>query len=89
MLGSQSSMMLSYLKEKSAGTEEQVTSVRNQLKKISDLADSLGNAQSKVEAIGDLVETELLGMDKAIEEAAGRIHVCFSLFLKSIFVTNK
>ncbi|KAJ8687345.1 hypothetical protein QAD02_023139 [Eretmocerus hayati] len=72
-LGSQSLIMISYIKEKSASTAEQVDTVRKQLEKISGLADSLSKALGNSEVIGDLVENELMGMDKAIEEAAARI----------------
>ena len=48
-----------------------------QLDKISSLTCSLSEqGQSNTGIIGDLVENELLGMDKAIEEAAARIQVC-------------
>lgn len=72
-LGSHSLMMLSYIKEKSSTAGEQIVIVENKLKEISALTDSLLNAQTNIETIGNLVENELLSMDKAIEEAANRI----------------
>ncbi|XP_014214234.1 huntingtin-interacting protein 1 [Copidosoma floridanum] len=72
-LGSQGLIMMSYMKEKSASTTNQIQVVRKQLEKISGLADSLSKALGNPEVIGDLVETELMSMDKAIEEAAARI----------------
>lgn len=74
-LGSQGLIMISYMKEKSASTVEQIQAVKKQLGKISNLADSLSKALGNVEVIGDLVENELSSMDKAIEEAAARIQV--------------
>ncbi|XP_012270446.1 huntingtin-interacting protein 1 isoform X2 [Orussus abietinus] len=72
-LGSQGLIMLSYVKEKSPLASEQIASVKNQVKKISLLVDSLSSGQGNIESIGDLVENELSGMDAAIEEAANRI----------------
>ncbi|XP_046429273.1 huntingtin-interacting protein 1 isoform X1 [Neodiprion fabricii] len=72
-LGSQSLIMLSNIKEKATSVTDQITIVKNKLKDISAQADTLINTQSNAEVIGDLVENELLGMDKAIEEAAARI----------------
>lgn len=56
-------------------TVGQINDVKQQFKKICELAATLSNAQGNVEVIGSLVETELLSMDKAIEEAANRIQV--------------
>lgn len=65
------------MKENSPQTLEQIQIVQKQLDKISDLTNTLSKALGNVEAIGTLVENELLLMDKAIEEAAGRIQVNF------------
>ncbi|XP_058794250.1 huntingtin-interacting protein 1 isoform X2 [Phymastichus coffea] len=72
-LGSQGLIMISYMKEKSESTIEQIEVVKKQLEKISGLADSLSKVLGNAEVIGDLVENELSSMDKAIEEAAARI----------------
>lgn len=78
-LGSQSLIMISYIKEirdkeKSSQTIDQINMVLTQLEKISALTCSLSEqSKSNAGVIGDLVEDELLGMDKAIEEAAARI----------------
>lgn len=78
-LGSQSLMMFSYIKEikdkeKASTTIEQINKVTIQLEKISTLTASLSEqSKSNASVIGDLVEKELLTMDKAIEEAAARI----------------
>ncbi|XP_043482205.1 huntingtin-interacting protein 1 isoform X2 [Leptopilina heterotoma] len=78
-LGSQSLMMFSYIKEikdkdKSSTTIEQINKVTVQLEKIASLTASLSDQKkSNASVIGDLVEKELLTMDKAIEEAAARI----------------
>ncbi|KZC15117.1 PREDICTED: huntingtin-interacting protein 1 [Dufourea novaeangliae] len=72
-LGVLSLTMFNYIKEKSPTTVGQIDEVRKQFKKICELAATLSNGQGNVEVIGSLVETELLSMDKAIEEAAKRI----------------
>lgn len=67
--------MFSQVKEKSSKTPEQINLVKDNLISVSSTANTLAKARGNVDAIGDLVETELLNMDKAIEEAAGRIQV--------------
>lgn len=50
-------------------------------KSISDLVEMIASLQSSLQAssvpVGDLVESELAAMDKAIEEAAKKIEVNF------------
>lgn len=75
LLASQASAMLTHIKEKSTKTIEQIAVVKKQLNDVSSLANTLAKARGNVENIGDLVESELLSMDKAIEEAAGRMQV--------------
>jgi len=53
----------------------QIANVKSQLQKISSLISTLSTTQNNVEIIGSLVENELHGMDKAIEEAVARIQV--------------
>lgn len=72
-LGSQSLIILSYIKEKSSMTVVQITNVKSQLQKVSSLINALSSTQNNVEIIGNLVENELQSMDKAIEEAVARI----------------
>ncbi|XP_029035816.2 huntingtin-interacting protein 1 [Osmia bicornis bicornis] len=72
-LGTQTLTMFNHVKEKSPTTVGQINEVKQHFKKICELAATLSNAQGNVEVIGSLVEQELLGMDKAIEEAANRI----------------
>ena len=86
-LGSQSLIMLSYIKEirdpeKSPLTIEQINKVMAQLDNISSLTSSLSQNQSNSGVIGSLVESELLSMDKAIEEAAARIQVRLSTLMQ-------
>ena len=76
-MGSQGLMMLSFIKEKSNSTNQQIDRVKKQSEVISTLISKMSKFQRNVEAIGDLVENELLSMDKAIEEAANRIQVLF------------
>ncbi|XP_011307276.1 huntingtin-interacting protein 1 isoform X2 [Fopius arisanus] len=72
-LSSASISLLQMIKAKSEGTEEQFKLIRDQLEVISALANGLSKARGDVERIGDMVESELQGMDKAIEEAASKI----------------
>ncbi|XP_033194528.2 huntingtin interacting protein 1 isoform X1 [Bombus vancouverensis nearcticus] len=72
-LGLQSLTMFNHIREKSPVTVGQINEVKQQFKKVCDLAATLSNGQGTVEVIGNLVEMELLSMDKAIEEAANRI----------------
>lgn len=72
-LGLQSVTMFNHIREKSPVTVGQINEVKQQFKKVCELATTLSNGQGTVEVIGDLVEMELLSMDKAIEEAANRI----------------
>jgi hypothetical protein len=54
-----------------------VTTVKARVTEVADLIEKLTNALKgdSAEMIGDLVESELASMDKAIEEAASRIEV--------------
>ncbi|OAD59447.1 Huntingtin-interacting protein 1 [Eufriesea mexicana] len=72
-LGLQSLTMFNHVREKSPVTVGQINEVKLQFKKVCELAATLSNVQGNVEVIGNLVETELFSMDKAIEEAANRI----------------
>ncbi|XP_017788314.1 PREDICTED: huntingtin-interacting protein 1 [Habropoda laboriosa] len=72
-LGLRSLTMFNYIREKSPVTVGQINEVKQQFKKVCELAATLSNAQGNVGVIGNLVEMELLSMDKAIEEAANRI----------------
>lgn len=64
-------------------TVVQITNVKSQLQKISSLINALSTTQNNVEIIGSLVENELQGMDKAIEETVARIQVLFiRIFMK-------
>lgn len=74
-LGLQSLTMFNHIREKSPVTVGQINEVKLQFKKVCELAATLSNVQGNVEVIGNLVETELFSMDKAIEEAANRIQV--------------
>ncbi|CAK9806346.1 Huntingtin-interacting protein 1 [Anthophora quadrimaculata] len=72
-LGLRSLTMFNCIREKSPVTVGQINEVKQQFKKVCELAATLSNAQGNVEVVGTLVEAELLSMDKAIEEAANRI----------------
>lgn len=75
--------MISFVKEKASTTCDQIDTVKKQLETISSLVATLTKAQKNVEMIGDLVENELLSMDKAIEEAANRIKVVDGQFINN------
>ncbi|CAK9800304.1 Huntingtin-interacting protein 1 [Anthophora plagiata] len=72
-LGLRSLTMFNCIREKSPVTVGQINEVKQQFKKVCELAATLSNTQGNVEVVGTLVEAELLSMDKAIEEAANRI----------------
>lgn len=55
--------------------ERNINTVQDKLKEIHSMIRELVSKDMNVEAIGDLVEKELQGMDKSIEEAAARIEV--------------
>lgn len=64
----------------------QINEVKQHFKKVCEIAITLSTIQGNVEVIGSLVETELLSMDKAIEEAANRIQVIvFYILVSYIF----
>ncbi|XP_016772136.1 huntingtin-interacting protein 1 isoform X2 [Apis mellifera] len=72
-LGLQSLSMFNHIRDKSPVTMGQINEVKQHFKKVCEIATTLSTIQGNVEVIGSLVETELLSMDKAIEEAANRI----------------
>ncbi|XP_063972135.1 huntingtin-interacting protein 1 isoform X1 [Diachasmimorpha longicaudata] len=77
-LSTASISLLQMIKNKSEATEDQFNVIRDQLDVISGLASGLAKARGDVERIGDMVESELQGMDKAIEEAAAKIQEMLS-----------
>lgn len=55
-----------------------IDSVRKQLQNITSMIHDLGKKSDSTELVGDIIEQELAGMDKAIEEAANRIEEMLS-----------
>lgn len=66
--------LVSILTSLQVDTPSDLTSFRDLVVEIASLADGIKSGDN-VEVIGDLVESELASMDKAIEEAATRIEV--------------
>lgn len=60
-----------------------VITVKARVAEVADLIEKLTNSLkgNSAEMIGDLVESELACMDKAIEEAANRIEVSINCFV--------
>lgn len=78
--------MFNHIRDKSPVTMGQINEVKQHFKKVCEIATTLSTIQGNVEVIGSLVETELLSMDKAIEEAANRIQVIVFYILVYILI---
>jgi hypothetical protein len=65
-----------YTADQSEHVNAEIDSLKDQLYSITNMIADLTNNNDDIESIGDLVEKELSGMDKAIEEAAQKIVVC-------------
>lgn len=61
--------------KESAVVQSKIDEVKSQLQKITSMIHDLSKQSESGEDIGESIETELAGMDKAIEEAAARIEV--------------
>lgn len=68
--------LLRYLRE-NEDTELLVNEGKDKLEEIASLADSINTSLlgEKAENLVDMLESEMMAMDKAIEEAANRIQV--------------
>lgn len=55
--------------------QSRIDEVKNMLQKITTMIHELSKQSESGEDIGEIIERELSGMDKAIEEAASRIEV--------------
>lgn len=60
--------------------QKRIDEVKQVLQKITTMIHDLSKQSESGEDIGNIIEAELAGMDKAIEEAAARIEVRFCLF---------
>lgn len=59
----------------SGNVGDRIADVKRKLSNITTLIHAVSKKPDSNEAIADSIESELLGMDKAIEEAAARIEV--------------
>lgn len=59
----------------SATAKRRIVDVKSELQDITTMIHDLSKKLDSDEMIGDIIESELAGMDKAIEEAAARIEV--------------
>lgn len=69
--------VLSNLRENQV-TETSLNEAKEKLEEVAALADSINASLlgEKAENLADMLENEMIAMDKAIEEAANRIQVC-------------
>lgn len=77
-LGEMVLKLLDCLKMRREGRESFVLNAREKLELVSSLAQTIrGSLQGEsAETLADLLDGEMVAMDKAIEEAARRIEVC-------------
>lgn len=66
------------LSTKESDVQNHIAEVRDKLQNITTMIHDLSKQSESGEDIGEIIERELSGMDKAIEEAAKRIEVHFS-----------
>lgn len=65
------------LSTKESDVQNHIAEVRDKLQNITTMIHDLSKQSESGEDIGEIIERELSGMDKAIEEAAKRIEVHF------------
>lgn len=79
LVGSSALILLASIKNRNEADDvaAHVVAVKSRVAEVAELIEKLTNAVKgdSAEVIGDLVESELASMDKAIEEAANRIEV--------------
>ncbi|PNF18448.1 hypothetical protein B7P43_G09027, partial [Cryptotermes secundus] len=82
LVGSSALILLASIKNRNEadGVAAHVVAVKSRVSEVAELIEKLTNAVKgdSAEVIGDLVESELASMDKAIEEAANRIEEMLS-----------
>lgn len=64
--------------KESVEVQKHIDEVKRMLQSITSMIHDLSKQSKSGEDIGEIIERELSGMDKAIEEAAARIEVQFS-----------
>lgn len=67
--------------QESTAVQNRIDDVKKMLERISTMIHELSKQSESGEDIGEIIERELSGMDKAIEEAASRIEVNIFQFL--------
>lgn len=71
--------------EESVEVQKRIDEVKRLLRNITSMIHDLSKQSESGEDVGETIERELSGMDKAIEEAAARIEVDFIHLFKYIF----
>lgn len=61
----------------SVSAKQRIADVKTKLQDITSMIHDLSKTLDSNGLIGDIIESELSSMDKAIEEAAARIEVCY------------
>lgn len=74
--------------EESVEVQKHIDDVKRMLQNIKSMIHDLSKQSESGEDIGESIERELSGMDKAIEEAAARIEVGFSFSFCSMNFCN-
>lgn len=73
----------------SDNVSERIADVKRKLSDITTLIHAVSKKPDSTEAIADSIESELLGMDKAIEEAAARIEVLYSILCSLVVLSTE
>jgi huntingtin interacting protein 1 len=77
MIGSGAFSLLGLLKNKESWSAvgESLSGVRSQVQSLGTLAERLEGRGTPLDTVGDMLESELHSMEKAIDEAASKIEV--------------
>jgi huntingtin interacting protein 1 len=90
LVGSSAFILLASIKSKNEPDDvaNNVVTVKSRVAEVAELIEKLTNAVKgdSAEVIGDLVESELASIDKAIEEAANRIEVSVKSVVHFVFL---
>jgi huntingtin interacting protein 1 len=90
LVGSSALNLLASIKNRNKADDvaTNVITVKSRVAEVAELIEKLTNALKgeSAEMIGDLVESELATMDKAIEEAANRIEVSMKSVVHYVFL---
>jgi huntingtin interacting protein 1 len=90
LVGSSALNLLASIKNQNKADDvaTNVITVNCRVAEVAELIEKLTNALKgdSAEVVGDMVESELASMDKAIEEAANRIEVSMKSLVFSVFL---